>query len=1139
MTSKELATTFITIQGEQFYKIEDVDTIRPFLMSIVSPNDHWMFIASNGGMTAGRRNAASSLFPYYTDDKLIDLADITGSKTIVRFNNNDKTVCWEPFSDRNMNDNVQRNLFKNRVGNKVVFEEIHHEFQLQFQYMWTFSEDFGFIKRTSIKNNSSKPISFEILDGVQNILPHGVDVGLQESRSTLVDAYKKNELDSESGLGLFSLSAMIVDKAIPSESLACTTAWSTGLDVDKHLLSSVQLKAFRRGKEVVHEEDVRAEKGAYFIVSDKTLQVDETAEWFIVCEVNQTHTQVINLKQAILTHDDLIGKLNASVDTSTEQLKKLVAKADGLQNTNDVLSSGRHYTNVLFNIMRGGVFDEQYLIHKKDYVTQIVGMNVGVYERNQPFLEGLDDALSLNTLLEKVDAVNDTDLLRITYEYLPLFFSRRHGDPSRPWNHFSIDTRDLEGNRIKNYEGNWRDIFQNWEALAYSFPNFTFGFISKFLNASTIDGYNPYRIFKDGFDWEVADEDDPWSYIGYWGDHQIIYLSKLLEICEKHQPSLLSDMLHNESFVYANVPYRIKEFKDICRNPRDTIEYHYEEAKRIEQRVSKIGSDGKLCLHRDDSPVSANLIEKLMVSLCTKLYNFIPDGGIWLNTQRPEWNDANNALVGNGVSMVTLYYLRRFIRFLQPLISKDEESTTLLNRPVGRMMTSIKETFENHLEELDNGFNDSKRFAFVNELGNIGEYYRRQAYAGFRAEKETIEKSDISTLLSLALQYIDATIATNKRADYLYHSYNVMEIKDGTISIDHLYEMLEGQVAILSAGVISPEESASILNALKASDIYRSDQYSYLLYPDRQLTPFLHKNDIPTKAATNIKLFELLHSGGDKSLVTKDVTGRFHFQSRIHNAEELSEVLDHLSNKGYQEAVEAERAAILAVYEDLFDHKSFTGRSGTFYGYEGLGSIYWHMVSKLLMAVQENILNAYHQGCSAEVLGNLIDHYYEIRAGIGVNKSPHLYGGFTTDAYSHTPGNAGVQQPGMTGQVKEDVINRWGEFGIVISNGVIKFEPILLRQLEFKATSSTFDYFDVNDQNKQMAIPENALAFTYCQTPIVYQMGANEQIQVHYRSGDTDVIDGSTMTRAASKSIFDRDGNIISITFTCVPLLVK
>ena len=32
--------------------------------------------------------------------------------------------------------------------------------------------------------------------------------------------------------------------------------------------------------------------------------------------------------------------------------------------------------------------------------------------------------------------------------------------------------------------------------------------------------------------------------------------------------------------------------------------------------------------------------------LLAKLSNFVPDGGIWMNTQRPEWNDANNALGG-------------------------------------------------------------------------------------------------------------------------------------------------------------------------------------------------------------------------------------------------------------------------------------------------------------------------------------------------------------------------------------------------------------------------------------------------------------------------------------------------------------
>jgi hypothetical protein len=96
---------------------------------------------------------------------------------------------------------------------------------------------------------------------------------------------------------------------------------------------------------------------------------------------------------------------------------------------------------------------------------------------------------------------------------------------------------------------------------------------------------------------------------------------------------------------------------------------------------------------------------------------------------------------------------------------------------------------------------------------------------------------------------------------------------------------------------------------------------------------------------------------------------------------------------------------------------------------EGLGSIYWHMVSKLLLAAEEYFFRSVEEGVDADTMGQLKNHYYEIKAGIGLYKSPELYGAFPTDAYSHTPGNAGVKQPGMTGQVKEDVISRMGRVG--------------------------------------------------------------------------------------------------------------
>ena len=50
-------------KGESCYKIANSDAMRPFFMSIVSNSNHWMFISSNGALTAGRKNSdqASSL----------------------------------------------------------------------------------------------------------------------------------------------------------------------------------------------------------------------------------------------------------------------------------------------------------------------------------------------------------------------------------------------------------------------------------------------------------------------------------------------------------------------------------------------------------------------------------------------------------------------------------------------------------------------------------------------------------------------------------------------------------------------------------------------------------------------------------------------------------------------------------------------------------------------------------------------------------------------------------------------------------------------------------------------------------------------------------------------------------------------
>ena len=1127
LTSNNAITgSFEDINGESFYKIANYHQMDPFFMTIVSNSDHWMFISSNGAVTAGRKNPDIALFPYYTVDKIQDSAEISGSKTILLVHRDSGSFLWEPFSDKYTGIyNIQRNIYKSVYGNKVLFEEINNDLGVTFSYLWMNSEKHGFIKRSLVSNNLDAACTISLLDGIQNILPAGIDRSLQLSYSNLVDAYKKNELVTGYPIGLFMLSSVIVDKAEPSEALKTTVVWSEGIDKAKILLSSRQLNNFRKGLPLETETDVRATRGAYFLNADISLSGNSQKVWHIVAEVNRNAGYIATLKHFIKETSNIAKELLNDVNDCTKRLVNILAAADGLQLAEDKLSENRHLANVLFNVMRGGIFDDNYAISKQDLLEFILGANKTVYSNNITFLESFNSSIDYPSLLKEAASHGDEQLIRLCYEYLPLSFSRRHGDPSRPWNLFSIEMKKEDGKKNLNYQGNWRDIFQNWEALALSFPSYTESMICKFLNASTADGYNPYRITREGIDWEAPDPHDPWANIGYWGDHQIIYLQKFLEISKRYHPGVLDTMLSENIFAYANVPYRIKPYKALLKNPFDTIEYDFAAEKIAKERVSKTGSDGKLVWDNSGQVMQVNFTEKLLATVLAKLSNFIPEAGIWLNTQRPEWNDANNALVGNGVSMVTLYYIRRFQAFCLELFTESSASQIEVSEEIAEFFKSLLKTFVQFESLLVGDITDKDRKAITDALGNAGSSYREKIYSqGFSGRKLSIDINELTGFFASTLKHIDHTIHKNKRSDNLYHAYNLITIKDDTVSIRHLYEMLEGQVAVLSAGVLNAREVNDVLDALKRSAIFRKDQYSYMLYPDRQLPRFTEKNILPAGLVERSQLLTRLIADNDNSIIYKDVDGVYHFNGNFRNAANLKQELDSL--KLYSSLVEQDKELVLQAFEKVFDHQSFTGRSGTFYGFEGLGCIYWHMVSKLLLAINENYFLALHNKTDKVQLGRMVQHYYEVRAGIGLNKSPELYGAFPTDAYSHTPGNGGAKQPGMTGQVKEDIISRFGELGIMVENGKILFNPGLLRKSEFLKSGKAFEYLSVQKENIRIDLPVNTLAFTICQVPFVYHIAENNSVRITNANGILLEAEVFEINAFESKEIFDRTGLI-------------
>jgi hypothetical protein len=260
-----------------------------------------------------------------------------------------------------------------------------------------------------------------------------------------------------------------------------------------------------------------------------------------------------------------------------------------------------------------------------------------------------------------------------------------------------------------------------------------------------------------------------------------------------------------------------------------------------------------------------------------------------------------------------------------------------------------------------------------------------------------------------------------------------------------------------------------------------------MLSPNKELPGFLEKNCLQEDALERFPLLKAMVQEGDKRLVSRDVCGTVHFNGTFRNAGDLAAAMEKIG------VSEAEQKTLLDLFEETFDHKAFTGRSGTFFAYEGLGSIYWHMVSKLLVATQECYFQALD--ATAPETEALAKHYHAILEGTGIHKTAREYGAFSTDAYSHTPWGKGARQPGMTGQVKEDILCRFGELGVRVENGRVSFRPTLLRDDEF--------------------LSDGTLSFTYCGAKIIYRRCNGE---------------GMTLSAPDSAHLFARQFSEIEVT---------
>ena len=165
--------------GIEYYRIDGVEQMAPFLMTVVSDSDLWMFVSSTGALTAGRIDADHALFPYETDDRIHRAAGLAGPITLIARTVGGERQLWKPFAPV-PTPGCTRSIAKSVLGNRLVFEEHNPAWGSTFRATWTPSDRYGWVRTVELRHDGAAESArggaeYEVLDGFLDVMPAGVD----------------------------------------------------------------------------------------------------------------------------------------------------------------------------------------------------------------------------------------------------------------------------------------------------------------------------------------------------------------------------------------------------------------------------------------------------------------------------------------------------------------------------------------------------------------------------------------------------------------------------------------------------------------------------------------------------------------------------------------------------------------------------------------------------------------------------------------------------------------------------------------------------------------------------------------------------------------------------------------------------
>lgn len=587
----------------------------------------------------------------------------------------------------------------------------------------------------TITNAGHSPLSLELLDGMSALVPYGLNEGFLKNMSNLAKAWMQAE-DAQIGRAYFRVRASLEDGAVVREVKGGN--FCLGWDDTGALLKPLVQPGLVFGQDTsLAEADCfrstplealcKAEQvtsnlfPCCFLPRQTLLQPGQSIHIFSLYGQAASKEEVARLAEGIQPEEWFPSKLQ-----EVRSLMDALCAPIGAR-TADPIFDAYSRQSYLDNLLRGGVpmFFQQ-------------------GEKAVPF-------------------------------YL---YSRKHGDPEREYNYFSLGKEYYaQGN------GNYRDVNQNRRSDVLFFPELGAENIHTFFDLIQTDGYNPLVITPSTYhlapeareafvarypqaeallsgdftpgalamaaeDWGLSREDaqaftaqvicaadsEPNADFGegYWCDHWTYNLdlieSYLSVYPEKKDQLLFDDPRYRWYDTHVLVNPRSKRY---CVTENGLRQYHAldEQAKQSHSKWMKTA---------DGTDARSTLVEKLILLCAIKTATLDAAGmGVEMEGGRPGWYDALNGLPGIlGSSMAESCELARLLAFTAGALENRAGSLSLFSELAG-----LVETVQQALRT------EQDPFLRWDRLNRIREDYRAQTRLGYQGTRKEMSCQALAAAL--------------------------------------------------------------------------------------------------------------------------------------------------------------------------------------------------------------------------------------------------------------------------------------------------------------------------------------------------------------------------------------------------------